>query len=289
VAYYCSSCLVCHADRGCSLPADVRLAQGREDDCAGCHMTRSKTSDIPHVAMTDHRVPRRGAGDARARPPGPAAGPPPDPSPLVHFHRDLMTADELAEADRDVGIALARGGPGGAALAMPRLEAALAARPDDVAAWQARGVALGSLGRPEEGLAAFQAALERAPDRELLLTEAARGAVRAGRRDLAVAWWRRAIAINPWRSDYRSALAPLCFEGRDWDAAAEACREALRLNFADLEARKLLVRCHLRLGHAEAARAEFEALLAFDPPDRDDLVRWFALEASARSPVTGRP
>jgi Tfp pilus assembly protein PilF len=277
-AYYRHRCLGCHAERGCSLPREVRLVQSRDDDCAGCHMPRSKASDIPHVAMTDHRVPPKPGGGRSGRDEDRRPG----RSPLVNFHAELMTAEELDETERDVGIALSRGGPAGAAMALPRLEAALAARPDDVAAWQARGVALGWLGRAEEGLTAFRAALEREPGRELLLKEAAQGAARAGRRDLAIAYWRRAIAIDPWRSDYHAALAGLYVEDRDWDRAAEACRDALRLNFADLEVRKLLVRCHLQLGDAVAARAEFETILKFAPPDRDDLIRWFADQSRAR-------
>jgi hypothetical protein len=284
VAYYRGRCLGCHADpdRGCSLPASVRLVRSPEDDCAGCHMPRSKAGDIPHVAMTDHRVPRRSQGSGKDRPPRQAEDRHPGPSPLVNFHAELMTADELAEAERDVGIALSREGPEGAAMALPRLETALAARSDDVAAWQAKGVALGWLGRAEEGLAAFRAALDRDPGRELLLKEAAQGAARAGRRDLAIAYWRLAVAIDPWRSDYHAALAALYVEDRDWDRAAGACRDALRLNFADLEVRKLLVRCHLQLGDAVAARGEFETILKFDPPDRDDLIRWFAYQSRAR-------
>jgi Flp pilus assembly protein TadD len=280
VTYYRNRCLECHADRGCSLPARLRLMRSRDDDCAGCHMPRSKSTDIPHVATTDHRIARQGVEGDRSPPQ--VEGQRPGRSPLVNFHRDLMAADELAEANRDIGVAICRDGPAGAAKALPWLEAALVANPDDVAAWQAKGVSLVWLGRAEEGLAAFQRALKVDADRELLLKEAAHGAARAGQREVAIAYWRRAIAINPWRSDYQAALAPLYFEGRDWNAAAEACREALRLNFANLEVRKLLVQCHLRLGNAEAARAEFETILGFDPPDRNDLLQWFAYQLRAR-------
>ncbi len=194
----------------------------------------------------------------------------------MNFHRDLMDADELYDVNRDLGIALSRSGPDNAATALPWLDEALAARPDDLPARQARGVALRWLGRAQEGLAALQAALEQDPDRELLLKEAAHGAIVAGKTELAIGYWRRAISINPWRSDYRAALAFLCFQTGDWPSAAEACRETLRLNIANLDVRKLLIQCHLRLGDSAAARAEFETLLGFSPPDREELSRWFA-------------
>ena len=274
VAYYRKRCQECHADRGCSLPADVRLARSPDDDCIGCHMPRSKSGDIPHVATSDHRIPRQ--GDRQDSLPSRVATQRSGGPPLVNFHRDLMDADELYDVNRDLGIALSRNGPDSAAVALPWLDEALAARPDDLPARQARGVALRWLGRAQEGLADFQAALKQDPDRELLLKEAAHGAIMAGKTELAIGYWRRAIGINPWRSDYRAALAFLFFEAGDWPSAAEACRETLRLNIANLDIRKLLVQCHLRLGDSAAARAEFETLLGFNPPDRDELSRWFA-------------
>jgi tetratricopeptide (TPR) repeat protein len=190
-----------------------------------------------------------------------------------------MDADELHDVNRDLGIALSRSGPDGSVAALPWLDEAVAARPDDMAARQARGVALRWLGRAQEGLAIFQTALKQDPDRELLLKEASHCAILAGQPELAVGYIRRAIIINPWRSDYRASLAFLLFEAGDWRSAVEACRETLRLNIANLDIRKLLVQCHLRLRDSAAARAEFEELLAFDPPDRDELPRWFTYES----------
>jgi tetratricopeptide (TPR) repeat protein len=159
---------------------------------------------------------------------------------------------------------------------------ALKAQPDDLPAQEALGFALGQLGRPQEALAAFQTALAKVPDWESALTGAAQAAAQGGPRDDAIAFWRRAIAINPWRSDYYAELALRCFRVRDWRAAAEAGRNALRLNPADLEIRKLLVQSYLRLRDSEAARAELTTLLAFNPADRDELLQQFASLARPR-------
>ena len=59
VAYFRQRCLECHADQGCSLPKAVRLARSRDDDCIGCHLPHSRSSDVFHGATTDHRIPRR--------------------------------------------------------------------------------------------------------------------------------------------------------------------------------------------------------------------------------------
>ena len=272
-AYFRDRCMECHADRGCRLPAAVRLVRSRDDDCVGCHMPRSRNSEIFHAATTNHRIPRR--ADEGDRPPIRPGDPRDGRGTVVNFHRDLMDDRERAAAERDVGVALCRDGPEGAAEALPLLEAALASRPDDTAAWESKGFALSQLGRGEEALTAFRTALAQEPERESALTGVAYLAARGGRRD-AIAYWRRDIAISPWRSDYHAELAPLYFQGRDWSAAAAACRETLRLNPANIEVRKLLVRCYLRLRDPKAAREEFETLLGFDPPDRDELIRWFA-------------
>jgi Tfp pilus assembly protein PilF len=272
--YFRDRCLKCHANRGCSLPVSVRLERSPDDDCTSCHMPRSNDSNTIHVAITNHRIPRRAEEGDRS--PTRIEDPRDSQRPLVNYHRRLMDDRERAEAERDVGVAVCRAGPAGAAVALPLLEDALAAWPGDVIAWEAKGFALGTLRHGKEGLEAFRTALTVEPNRESALTGAAYLAAQAGQPEEAVAYWRRAIAKSPWRSDYRAELARLCFQIRDWRAAADACRAALSLNPTNVEVRKLLVRCNLRLGDPRAARDEFETLMGFDLPDRDELRRWFA-------------
>ncbi|HZW31193.1 MAG TPA: cytochrome c3 family protein, partial [Isosphaeraceae bacterium] len=215
VSAYRDRCLECHADRGCRLPVAVRRQRGRAEDCTGCHMPRLETSDIAHSAATDHRIPRR--PDAGG-PTGLSASPSPGSStktedprrgepPLVLFHRERMDEPQRAGAERDLGIALSNLGPETAAIALPLLDSALASRPDDVAAWEAKGSALGRLNRLAEGLAAYQRALSRQPDRESAIVGAANLAARSGRREEAIAGYRHVIALNPWRAAYRTDLA----------------------------------------------------------------------------------
>jgi tetratricopeptide (TPR) repeat protein len=226
-----------------------------------------------HVATTDHRIPRRTDRGVRSviRAQDPGDG----QESIVNYHRELMDDRERAATQRDVGVALCRTGREGAAMALPLLEQALEAHPSDVTAWEAKGFALGLLNLTQEGLAAFKTALALAPNRESTLTGAAYLATKAELPEQAVAYWRRAITINPWRSDYHAELAPLYFQLRDWRAAADSCRKTLRLNPTNLQIRKLLIRSSIRLGDPEAARRELDTLLGFDPPDRDDLLRWF--------------
>jgi hypothetical protein len=279
VAYYRDRCLDCHAERGCSLPAAIRLARSRDDDCTVCHMPRRGGFNNPHVATADHRIPRR--ADATGQPPSAAAGVRGGARRLVLFHQGLMDARERTAAERDLGLALIHEGPEGAEVALPLLEAAVAARPDDLDCREAAGLALGQLSRAEEGLAALRAVLAAVPARESALARSAALAAQAGRREEAIGYWRRAIDVNPWLAYYRTELALQYALGQDWRLATDACRKALELDPANVAVRKLLIEASCRLRDFQAARVEFETLMGFDPPDRDILVRWFARQSEA--------
>jgi hypothetical protein len=278
-AYFRARCLGCHSEQDCHVPAFLKVERKDANNCIGCHMPRSESSNNPHVATTNHRIPRNTVD----RPQSPVLAQPAvrGPPSLVSFHHDLMNAAERVSSERDRGIALCRsGGEAAAREALPLLEAAVAARPDDLAALESQGEVLARLGRPEEGLAAYKMVLARDPTRQTALEGAAHLAGMKGRHKDAIEFWKRAIAINPWRSDYHAAMAKSALQIRDWPLGAEASRKALRLNPSLLDARKWLVECNLHLGNRDAARSEFEILLGFDPPDRDALLRRFGSLAS---------
>ncbi len=279
-AYYRGRCLECHADRGCSLPEKVRLERDRNDDCLACHLPQSGTSNNPHLATTNHRIPR--IAEAVNESPVPHRGSESQIRSLVNFHADLLDDAGRAESERDRGVALARDGREGASVALPLLEKAVLSRPDDLTAWESKGDALGLLGRSEEGLRAYIVALSKDPTRETAIAGAANLASRAGKRKEAADFWRQAIAINPWRSDYHAELGRVLMQAGDWRAAVAAFRESLRLNPTPIEVRKWLVQCDLRLGDHESAGRDFGTLMGFDPPDREALQRWFQSQSQHR-------
>jgi len=51
VAFYRQKCLACHA-----APKFATAHHPEQPDCASCHMPRSKTQDIAHEQVTDHRI-----------------------------------------------------------------------------------------------------------------------------------------------------------------------------------------------------------------------------------------
>jgi Tfp pilus assembly protein PilF len=275
VAYFRDRCLECHVDRGCRLPATVRFQQKPANDCIGCHMPRLNSSNNVHVATTNHRVPRKPA--AETEPPAAAAHEDRAQSSLVHFHRDLLDNRDRALTERDRGMALCRsGGMHAAREALPLLEAAVAARPDDLPALECQGEVLGRLHRPEEGLAVYKQVLSHDPTRQTALEGAAHLAFKAERHRESIEFFKRAIAVNPWRSDFYADMALSALQIRDWNTAAEASKQALRMNPNLVHVRRWLIQCDLHLGHRQDARVELATLLEFDPPDRDDLLRRFS-------------
>jgi tetratricopeptide (TPR) repeat protein len=286
--YYSERCLNCHAERGCKLPKSERLSGGRDDRCIDCHMPRSPNEQVPHTATTLHlirRFPDRAEPVPELRRQSGAQD-----APLIHFHRDELDARERSEVSRDLGIALAtsiRDIPGMTAgavsrMALPLLEASVAADASDGPAWDAEGKVLWQLGRREESLASLRTALAMSPDREDILVAAGTRAAQMGMRVEALDHFRRAIRINPWRADYHQVVSLVHAQRQEWNEAIEASRTSLRLNPWNHEARMLLIQCLLTNQQLPEARAEFQTLLDHDPPDRDALQSWFEKNLSRK-------
>ncbi len=282
VAYYRDRCLECHAERGCSLPASDRFERSRDDDCAGCHMPKASSFDIPHAASANHRIPRDAGRENRFMAQAGKTGR--DSRQLFVFTVTGWMPRSEPRSSATVAWLCAATVRRVRRVALPLLEAALAARPDDVTAWECKGYALGGLGRNGEALAAFQKALKMEPGRESALVEAARAHREVGstRRTRPLTASARSPSIPGVRTTTPSS--PLSTSTtRNWQASADACRAALRLNSSSVKVRKLLVQCYLNLRNTEAARAELETVLGFDPPDRADLLRSFAVQSSSGS------
>jgi predicted CXXCH cytochrome family protein len=275
-AYYRGRCLECHAERGCSVPPAVRREK-QGDNCVACHMPPTG-SEVNHASTTDHRVPRFLSGAPRSDAGASGAEPP-----LVPFHHSLLAPDEGEGMGRDLGVALMQAADRRpaearrlAALALPLLNAAAEAHPDDLPACHFRGDALWTHGRAEDALEVYESVLAQEPRRELSLNRAAALALRLKRPDLAETYARRSLEVNPWRWQTYHDLATAHVLRQDWGGAAEACRQALKVQPTSLPCRSLLIACHLRLGDGHRARAEFETYLLLHPPDRHEaLRRWF--------------
>lgn len=274
VSYYRGRCLECHGRSSpCSVPEPERRERSADDSCIDCHMPRSGLADVAHTAETDHTVPRR------PTPPGDRSnivreGGSPDQPPLVAFRPPADSSLAGPLEGRDLGVALMTLAVDGseprarmAGMALPLLDSALQAFPDDVPALHARAVALSRRSRNEEAIEDLDRALGLSPDHERSLALAVDLLASANRRDRAAELADRLVALNPWAAEYQVMLARVHATRREWPEVVRACRAALRLDATNMPARLVLILAARQLGDKALIRSEAGAYLQLDPGD----------------------
>lgn len=274
--YFRDRCNACHQDRGCSLPAPARAA--KNDNCVGCHMPRRDSSNIAHVAVTDHRVLRRpdaGLAKAKMLPGGQL--------PLVAY-RPGPHAPPAAERDRDLAIALgdeaSRSGapPGLWGLIEVRLDRALASWPADGPAWLARSRIHSARGDGPRAVDTARKAVDLNPGSEEALNQLAGAAVAADDHDTAIRAATRLIEVSPTSADHRMTRATAYFSRRQWPEAEADCRAALAIQPVRPNARFMLAVCRHHRGDPAGGKREFDLAVTLtpEPEKRETLRRWYA-------------
>jgi hypothetical protein len=278
VSWYRDRCLSCHQDTSCSLPSRERRKQNAADSCFHCHMPRAEGSNVAHTAVTDHRIPRQ---DDSGRAVQPKENP--DATALILFP-DGGTHQAGGDKARDLGLALVvlsrKPSPESVRRFLFRRACALLAEtvkgtPDDVPALEGLGIALCEGKASGEALDTLEKVLQQEPRRELALEMAARAAMQVGDAERGLAYWRRLVEVNPYRSEGRAFLAQALAQREKWAAAVDECRASLHLDPFDRRPRMLLIDCLVRLGMQQHAREEFEILLTVCPADANELRQWF--------------
>jgi tetratricopeptide (TPR) repeat protein len=239
-------------------------------------MPRAETN-IGHVALTDHRIPRRPDPGKPADPPAAAAS-----RLLVPFGRDALDPAD-AELTRDWAVVLvARARTQSEAVrtevsraARPHLERAARAHPDDLPVRESLGVALAWQRDLQRALAEHDAALAVAPRRELILSDAGVTAARLGLTDRSLDYWRRAAAVNPSSSRYRYEAATQLARRGDAGEAIAGLKAVLARSGGHVGSRVVLMQLYYRNGLKAQARDEWTAILALRPPDEAELRRRF--------------
>ncbi len=275
-AHFRARCLTCHSTKGCALPEPTRAA--RANDCAACHMPKLPSTNVAHVAVTDHRIMRRpDAGGAKAKllPAGAV--------PLVPY-RAGPHAPPVAERERDFAIVLANEfARTGTSLDRWRacfalLDVSLNRWPDDGAALLARSRALARHRDGAGAVAAARAALAHAPQSEVALIQLAGAALAADDHETSLGAATKLIELNPTSVDHRMARASARLARNDWPGIEADTRAALALEPTRGSARFLLAAALHKRGDAAGAKREFEVVLKVtpDPATRAKLVEWYA-------------
>jgi hypothetical protein len=100
--FYLDRCNQCHAEQGCAVPEPERLASNAAGSCIACHMPPLSTHDVPHTALTDHRILRK---------PAQAAAPEAEGSTNLELASVFDNADERLPkrvVDRAKGLVMVR-------------------------------------------------------------------------------------------------------------------------------------------------------------------------------------
>ena len=275
-AYFRARCNACHESHPCGLPVAARAEKG--DSCVACHMPRSDSSNVAHVAVTDHRIPRRPT-PAAPRAKVLAAG----QLPLVPY-RPGPHAPAPAERERDLAVALgdhcARTGapPDLFGLVELRLDRALRTWPTDGAAWVSRSRVHTARGDSVRAIETARKAVKLNADSEVALIQLAAAAVAAEEYDAAIRAADRLIALNPSSADHRLTRATAYFSLRDWERAEADCRAALEVQPVRPNARFMLAVCRHRRGDPVGGHRELNLALKLTPsPEmRTTLTGWYA-------------
>ena len=272
-AFYRGRCLKCHETEACHGDDAARTATSPPDNClsATCPRCARRCSMRPSrtIVCRDERSRQTSRRKVTA----------------CRWCIFIATWSIPAIRSRcaDLGVALVRLSdenpslvtPADRATAISLLEAAIRQHPDDWDALEALAHSVWSHGQQERSLDLFQRVLASRPQREFSLYSAASRAQQLKRYDLAVDLWRRTIDVNPWVQRPHQSLALALGEQRDWKGAETAARRAIELFPGDSRSRQLLVECHLGLGNAGQADAEFATLLSLEPEKSQSLRRWY--------------
>jgi predicted CXXCH cytochrome family protein len=282
VDHYRKGCLACHGGEGkgaeCVLPRDKRIKQQADDSCTACHMPKNG-GDRPHVALSDHTIPRTKEKRKLFVPKGDL--------PIVSFHADLndSSADDVR---RTLAIACAEymwtrgatregsGDLGGTAkFASEILAKTVKEYPEDQAATLAYAYFLTFADRKEQALAVAKEIAERWPKDELALARAIDMAQRFGDSKSAIKHWRSLVELSPSMTDFRASLFFQLASDGDWAGAIEQYEAIRRSELDDGTYTRQYVEALYRTGRKSAAEMEFNRLLKLRPGRADELKQWW--------------
>ncbi|MBI3438051.1 MAG: tetratricopeptide repeat protein [Proteobacteria bacterium] len=185
------------------------------------------------------------------------------PKALEHFGQAAEIHPESAEAQNNLGIALASAGLNTDAAS--RFVKATELDPASAAAFNNLGFVLNALGRDEEALNALDTALRLDPNYADAHNNRGITLFNMGRPDEAVVAYGRSLAINPSASKTYNNLGNALAELRKIDAAVDAFERALSLDPRFAEAASNCGRTLRNAGRGAEAIAFLERAIALKP------------------------
>jgi tetratricopeptide (TPR) repeat protein len=236
-------------------------------------MPKGDNKEVAHAAITNHRVLRKTSLPSSAKN---SEGQKEGLNPLRHFHAGQEKGAE-SDLDRDLGIALATvsSNPINRLRAANLLRKATQTHPDDLHAFVALAGLYGALEKHGKALETYEKALALDQTNELALARAGDEAVALKKADLALGYFQRAAAVNPFNASYHSNQARIFATQEKWEKAAEEARTALNLSFDNKSVHQILIMALIHLDKKSEAEVQVGILERLKPSQAEAIRKWF--------------
>ena len=233
IEFYRDRCLTCHgkSTSTCSLPDEKRLGRQPDDSCIACHMPRLAADDVPHTALTDHRI---------LRDPFAASGQSDQGGvPRIALTTEAKRETPAWEQQRAKGIMLIRRAQQSSDVllahrGLDQLRPLAPQLPDDLLYQEALAKALALTGAVGEARPVWEQILQQAPENEAALEGLAFSCHDAEQFDLALRYLDRLLAVNFFRSEYHGRRAHILGRLGRLPEAIESAQRAVEMNPSNL-------------------------------------------------------
>ena len=225
--HFDAKCANCHgaSDGECSLP----IANRTERACIGCHMPRFPVTDVPHIALTDHRILRRPDFSLKSA-----------STPQIS---DVFEEGEPALPEWEIRRARA--------LAL-RLDQSLAKTPEDIA-------------RAVEALRSLEPMLADDPEVSAMLAWLAGYQKDSAAMEKAA---RRTLELNPHRYEAQEQLLQALLGRQAWSEGETLCLQLISQDSSRAMYHAMLADVLSKQGHVRDGIAAAEKSLTCDPTQR---------------------
>jgi tetratricopeptide (TPR) repeat protein len=228
VAYYRKRCLSCHGT------ALLKTHPKPNNDCVRCHMPRRLVTDGGHTTFTDHRITRPAPTELPATQEGPEM--------LVAWHEP---PPEFAQ--RNLGLAEVAVGrslrlPDMARKGARLLISTYPSSPKDAPMLTGIGDTFYDLGRFDDSIAAYEAAIKVEPEAASNYLQAAKAWRRAKNDAKAVQYLEKTIAIDPMIQEAYGELVAIYVAGNETDLVRRTWERFVKVFPTSIEARAQLRR-----------------------------------------------
>lgn len=253
-SYYRQRCLECHAEKGCSLPAEKQATEPANNSCTFCHMPKLTAHDIAHASQTDHRILRSlDAGETGGQ--GGDVG-----EKLVLFDEENTVMPEW-ELERALALSkvhkLMQTNYASKTVAdelRETLSMIAEIAPDDAATWDALGDVADLRQDTDTARKEWEQALELAPNDELVLDSLVVACQRQGDYQAALGYSNRLIELNPNRARDHDLRARVLAQFGRWTEAIADLETAIEIEPLDRPIRRCLIDAYRQVGDMAAVR-----------------------------------